>query len=336
MKLAGDCGNFKGPEHGDERRTDENDGLSGTFSEGLPNVVIIPQATLRPAEAILAREREKRQADVLRAKDGARARSNGTTPAEARAKRLFQVGGEARAMSDARAVKDRQAHGPRFELRSNMRVVAEPARPRDPPAGSVDLRSLRYPPSAVEEWGKGVRTSDRITTINATHDEVVEFMAAAIAECLRDFDDDLSKTIDGLDAKVAALQHENEGLRREITLLGQCLGARATKAAPKAKAKPKSPDARGLPRLCSGSAGETQAPKRDRRGAGAMKMLTEDFGRVLAGSRAPWPPRVLARGDHEHGPAGRPRPSPPPGKGMVPPARRVSKLAADPQPGGKR
>lgn len=40
----------------------------GTFSEGLPSVLYFPAGSLKPAEEILDREREKRQADALRAR----------------------------------------------------------------------------------------------------------------------------------------------------------------------------------------------------------------------------------------------------------------------------
>ena len=80
------------------------------------------------------------------------------------------------------AIREAQAHSPRFERRSNMRVVAQPRRPRDPPAGSVDLRSLHYTSEATEEWGRGTRVQDVITTVNAAIDETVECFIEVIGD----------------------------------------------------------------------------------------------------------------------------------------------------------
>jgi hypothetical protein len=40
----------------------------GTFGEGLPRVLYFPPGSLKPAEQILDREREKREALVVKAK----------------------------------------------------------------------------------------------------------------------------------------------------------------------------------------------------------------------------------------------------------------------------
>ena len=130
-----------------------------------------------------------------------------------------------------------------------MRVVAQPRRPRDPPAGSVDLRSLHYTSEATEEWGRGTRVQDVITTVNAAIDETVE----CFIEVIGDSCGDLGKEIDALAAQVGEItrrleraEFENATLKRSLELLAQSLGARAA-APPKRKAKAKSSDAGGLP-----------------------------------------------------------------------------------------
>jgi hypothetical protein len=147
------------------------------------------------------------------------------------------------------ARREGERRGPRFELRGNMRVVAEPRRPRDPPAGSVDLRSLRYPAEASENWEKSTRIQDCVTTVNAAIDEIADCFVEVIGESCGD----LGKEIDALAAQVGEItrrleraEFENATLKRSLELLAQSLGARAA-APPKRKAKAKSSDAGGLP-----------------------------------------------------------------------------------------
>lgn len=165
-------------------------------------------------------------------------------------------------MSDMHVVKDARVRaeqeparregerlGPRFEVRSNMRVVAEPAHPRAAPIGSVDLRSLRYPAEASENWGRGVRLQDCVVTISAAIDEIAD----CFVEVIGDGDGDLGREIDDLVEKVAeigrrlecverdnaALAERNAGLTREIELLGRLNAEPARKAAKRTAASAK-------------------------------------------------------------------------------------------------
>lgn len=163
------------------------------------------------------------------------------------------------------ALRDGQARGPRFERRRNMRIVAEPLHPRDPPAGSVDLRSLHYSPEAAGEWGMGTRVQDVITTVNAAIDEIADCFVEVIGEA----NGDLGKELDALAARVDEItrrlersEFENATLKREVELLGKCIGSQPSKAASaKPKARRKSSDVSSLPDFVV----RTAAPKRKSR-----------------------------------------------------------------------
>ena len=152
-------------------------------------------------------------------------------------------------MSDTQDREELKREGvrrvPRFEIKNRMRVVAVPLHPRDPPAGSVDLRSLRYSPDAAEDWGKGMRIQDCVTTTNAAFDDLVELIAESLAYHLDELQDALEKKIDDLQLEGARDRAALAELRAQVAELPLAL-ERSTNA-------PKTSPARRRPAVGTGS-----------------------------------------------------------------------------------
>jgi hypothetical protein len=137
-----------------------------------------------------------------------------------------------------RTEPERKRLGPVFETRNNMSVVVEPRRPRDPPAGSVDLRSLRYLPDATAQWGQHVRLQDCVTTVNASYSDLAELVAESLGRLLRELRAGVEEKIADTNTKVAALQLENATLRTAIAELALSVERSRPRASPRRKRAP--------------------------------------------------------------------------------------------------
>jgi hypothetical protein len=98
-----------------------------------------------------------------------------------------------------------------FEIRNNQRVIVA-AGDVGAPAGSIDLCSLNYPASDVENWGRGVRVQDVVATV----DHTMMFIADLMSQVLRDERADGRKSSEAVNAKLAALAAENRELRGSV------------------------------------------------------------------------------------------------------------------------